>query len=296
MAALLAVLSAVAFGVGDFFGGLSARRMAAVLTTVTAQATGLVFILAVCLVVAGDPGGGDLLLGALAGLAGGVGITLFYWAMAQGPMSVVAPVSAVMSALVPVVAGVVDGERPSAGAAVGIALGLPAIVLISREPTRAEAVATERNVVASAHVHVAPRLAERGGLPLVAAGLAGVGFGLFFTLLSHTSHESGLWPIASARSAAVLLAVVAVTVVRPGRPRPDGVRLGVLTGVLDATGNSLYLLASRQGLLTLVGVIGAMYPASTVVLARVVLQERLARHQLAGLAIAAVAVGLIAAA
>ena len=296
MAVLLAALSAATFGVGDFFGGLSARRMASVLTTVAAQATGLVLILATCLVVTGDPTRSDLALGVAAGLAGAVGLILFYWAMGKGPMSVVAPVSAVMSALVPIGAGVLSGERPSGLAIVGILLGLPAIVLISREPTPVEAVESERSVEAATHVHVAAGLAERGGLPVLAAALSGLGFGAFFTVLSHTSDGSGLWPIASARTAASLLAVVVVLVIRPPRPEPGGIRLGMLAGCLDALGNSFYLLASRQGLLTLVGVIGAMYPASTVVLARVVLREQLTRHQLFGLATAGLAVALIAAA
>lgn len=294
MAALLAALSALTFGVGDFFGGLSARRMAAALTTVTAQATGLALIVAVSLLVSGDPGTGDLALGAAAGLTGGVGLLMFYWAMAKGPMSVVAPVSAVMSALVPVVAGVADGERPSWLAAVGILLGLPAIVLISREPTRVEALVSERAVEESVHVHTSPRAAAIGGLPVLAAALSGVGFGLFFTLLSHTGDHSGLWPIAAARLAAVALALVVAAVLRPARPEPGGVRLGMVAGCLDGLGNSLYLLASRQGLLTLVGVVGAMYPAATVLLARFVLREQLARHQIIGLVVAASAVALIA--
>src|SRR5690606_26820158 len=139
MAVLLAALSAATFGIGDFFGGLSARRMAALLTTVAAQAAGLGLVLASCLAISGSPTGRDLLFGALAGVAGAVGLVLFYWAMGQGPMSVVAPVSAVMSALVPVVAGVAAGERPGVLSTAGILLGLPAIVLISREPTPVEA-------------------------------------------------------------------------------------------------------------------------------------------------------------
>ncbi len=294
MAVLLAALSAASFGVGDFFGGLSARRMAAMLTTLAAQAAGLVLILASCVFISGSPEGTDLVFGAAAGLAGAVGLVLFYWAMGQGPMSVVAPVSAVTSALVPVIAGVVGGERPGALAVVGILLGLPAIVLISREPTPAEASASERAVEASVHVHASPRLAAVGGLPVLAATVAGVGFGGFFTLLSHTGDGSGLWPIVSARSTAVAMAAIVALAARPGRPASGGVRFALIAGSLDSLGNALYLLASRQGLLTLVGVVGAMYPAATVVLARVVLREQLARHQVAGLGIAAAAVALIA--
>lgn len=294
MAAVLAALSALTFGIGDFFGGLSARRLAAQLTTLTAQATGLVLLLVVATVVTGDPTGGDVALGVGAGLCGGTGLILFYWAMAKGPMSVVAPVSAVMSALVPVLAGVAAGERPSPAATVGIVAALPAIVLISREPTRVEAETTERRVEATSGWVAPSWLVRLGGLPVVAATLSGVGFGLFFTLLSRSTDDSGLWPIVSARAAAVVLAVVVVAVTRPGGGAREGVLLAMAAGSLDATANSFYLFASRQGLLSVVGVIGAMYPASTVVLARVVLRERLARHQLIGLGIAAAAIALIA--
>lgn len=278
MAVLLAALSALTFGAGDFSGGLSARRIAAQWTTAVAQATGLVLIVVVASIVGGSPGLTDLGLGVAAGLCGGAALVAFYWAMAQGPMSVVAPLSAVMSAIVPTVAGMVEGERPGALGLVGILLALPAIVLISREPApddEADRAPATPKVVA-------------------AATLSGVGFGLFFTLVSHTADDSGLWPLAGARSAAIVLALLVVVAARPARPRVDGVRLAMLAGCLDSSANVLFLLASRQGLLTLVGVIGAMYPASTVVLARVVLGERLARHQLVGLAIAGLAVVLIA--
>lgn len=279
MAVLLAALSALTFGAGDFSGGLSARRIAAQWTTAVAQATGLVLIVVVATVVGGSPGPADLGLGVAAGLCGGSALIAFYWAMAQGPMSVVAPLSAVMSAIVPTIAGMVDGERPGALGLVGIVLALPAIVLISREPEPEDDDADRSPAT--------PRV-------VAAATLSGVGFGLFFTLVSRSADDSGLWPLAGARSAAIVLALLVVVAVRPARPRVDGVRLAMLAGCLDSSANVLFLLASRQGLLTLVGVIGAMYPASTVVLARVVLGERLARHQLVGLAIAAGAVVLIA--
>ncbi len=299
MAVLLATLSALSFGVGDFFGGLSARRVAAQVTTLAAQITGLVLVVAVAAVIGGSPTGTDLVLGAAAGVAGASGLVLFYWAMSQGPMSVVAPVSAVMSALVPVSTGVLTGERPSPLAMVGIAVALPAIVAISREPTPTEAATTEAAVESSLHVHSPDWLSSLGGPPVIAAAAAGVGFGLFFTILAGTSDDSGLWPIASARSTAVVLALLAVVITRTrpsGAAARVGVRLAMLAGTLDVTANVFYLLASRQGLLSLVGVIGAMYPASTVVLARLVLGERLARHQLIGMGVAALAVGLIAAA
>ena len=249
--------------------------------------------------IGGSPTGTDLALGAAAGVAGAFGLVLFYWAMSQGPMSVVAPVSAVMSALVPVTTGVLTGDRPSPLAILGIAIALPAIVAISREPSATEAATTEAAVESSLHLHPPGWLTSLGGPPVIAAAVGGIGFGLFFTILAGTSDDSGLWPIASARSTAVVLALLAVALTRTrpsGAAAAAGVRLAMLAGTLDVTANVFYLLASREGLLSLVGVIGAMYPASTVLLARLVLGERLARHQLIGMGVAALAVGLIAAA
>lgn len=277
MPALLASISAALFGVADFFGGLSARRIAAQWTTGIAQGTGLVVIVGTALVVGGSPTGSDLGLGTAAGLCGGLGLTLFYWAMAQGPMSVVAPVSALVSALVPIAAGLADGERPGPLAMAGIVLALPAIAVISREPV-ADREAAQRP----------------SSLPIVAALVSGVGFGAFFTLISHTGEGSGVWPLAAARAAAVLLAMVLVVGARAEAPGLAGARLAALAGLTDSTANIFYLFAARQGLLSVVGVIGAMYPAATVVLARVVLRERMARHQLVGLGAAALAVTLIA--
>lgn len=282
MPALLASLSAALFGVADFFGGLSARRIAAQWTTGIAQAAGLLVIVATSLVVGGSPSSGDLALGAGAGLCGGLGLTLFYWAMAQGPMSVVAPVSALVSALVPITAGLLDGERPGPLAVAGIVVALPAIAVISREP-----------VGPAADGGVDHRV-RPSSLPVLAALLSGVGFGSFFTLISHTADDSGVWPLAAARAAAVLLAMVLVVGTRAGAPNVQGARLALVAGLTDSTANVFYLFAAREGLLSVVGVIGAMYPAATVVLARVVLKERLARHQLIGLGAAALAVTLIA--
>lgn len=286
MPALLAAVSAALFGVADFFGGLSARRIAAQWTTGIAQAAGLVVIVGTALVVGGSPSGSDLALGASAGLCGGLGLTLFYWAMAQGPMSVVAPVSALVSALVPIAAGLADGERPGPLAMAGIVLALPAIAVISREPADQTADPSGRR---SGRPSGRP-----SSLPVLAALVSGVGFGAFFTLISHTGEDSGVWPLAAARSAAVLLAMLLVIGARAEAPNVAGARLAVVAGMTDSTANIFYLFASRQGLLSVVGVIGAMYPAATVVLARVVLRERMARHQLVGLGAAALAVTLIA--
>ncbi len=278
MAVLLAGLSALAFGAGDFYGGLSARRMPALWTTVVAQAVGLALVAVAAAVIGGSPLASDLRLGVAAGAVGGLSLAAFYWAMAQGPMSVVAPLSAVTSAVVPVAVGMFSGERPGSVAVAGIVLAVPAIALISREG-RAEDAPADRG---SATMTVA-----------AVAVLTGTGFGAFFALVSHTGDDSGLWPLVAARSTAVPLALAVVALARPAGPTIRGSRLATFTGVMDALGNALFLFASRHGMLALVGVIGAMYPASTVALARFVLGERVARHQLVGLFTAGAAVILI---
>lgn len=284
MAVLIAVLSAAVFGVSDFLGGMSAKRIAATLTSMLAELSGLAGLLVVAVLVGGSPTTADWWWGSLAGVAGGAALSLFYWAMSRGQMSVVAPVSAVMSAMVPMVAGLLFGERPAQLALVGALLALPAIVLVSREPTDVPG-------PDEAPVETDPLARRR---ILAAAVVAGLGFGLYFVGISRTGSGSGVWPIAAARFWAAVVVAAALVRTRPSGRDPVGLRLALVAGVLDVTANVLFLVASRRGLLALVGPVGAMYPASTVVLARLVLKERLARHQLIGLGLAAGAVALVA--
>ena len=280
MAVLLAALSACVFGISDFLGGMSAKRIAATLTSMIAELSGLAGLLLVAVVVGGQPVGRDWAWGAAAGLAGGLALVLFYWAMSRGQMSVIAPVTAVLSALVPLVVGLLDGERPSALALGGALLAVLAIVLVSREP--GDPLSPEE-----APAESDPKVRR---LILVAAAVAGLGFGFYFVCISRVGHDSGMWPVAAARLSAAVVVGLMMLKARPKGREKVGVQLALVAGVLDVTANVLFLLASRLGLLTLVGVIGAMYPASTLVLARTVLKERMAPHQLVGLALAVVAV------
>lgn len=285
MAALLAAVSAVTFGIADFLGGLSARRMAAITTTFVAQLTGLLLLVVVAPIVGGTVSTTDLLFGAAAGLFGTAALVTFYWALSAGQMSVVAPVSAVTSAMVPLVFGLVDGERPGVVPLAGALLALPAIVLISREPADPEG-PDETDV---------PTVSATPARVIAASVLAGVGFGAFLVLISRSSADSGLWPLTAARAMAIPVIIVAALAARSWKFERHGLGLAVTAGAFDVTANASFLFASRLGLLTLVGVLGSMYPASTVVLARVVLKERLAVHQLAGLGLAVVALVAIAA-
>jgi uncharacterized membrane protein len=294
VAAVLAALSSLVFGVGDFLGGMSARRMAAALAAVTAQGTGLVFLVVAAVPVGGTVTTADWVWGTAAGTCGAVGLLLFYWALANGQVSVVTPLSAVTSALVPFTAGLALGDRPEAIALLGAVAALPAIVLISREPADDPATVTDTDAVALDGVDL-PVGEHPPSRRVLAASLgSGVGFGGFLVCISRVGDDSGLWPLVGARgTTAALMALVVVTAVS-ARPTSTGVRFAVAAGCCDVSANVLYLVAVRQGMLSLVGVLGSLYPASAVLLARFVLRERLAPHQLSGLALAAVAVAAVA--
>ena len=280
MAALLALLSAACYGISDFSGGLASRRSAA--TAVVLASNGLSLLLAL-LAVALLPGSAfhpaDLAWGLGAGSVGLLGVVLLYRGLALGPMSVVAPLTAVLSATVPVVTGVVRGERPGLLAVGGVALALPAIALLGSQ----------------SRGHRPSRI---GRAALLAALAAGVSFGGFYVLLAQTGPDGGAWPLVGQRAAsvAILLAIGAVPAFRAGLRLPRGrpLRLALIAGVTDFAANLAYVLATHRGLLALVAVLSSLYPASTVILARAVLGERLARRQQAGLVVAVGAVAMIA--
>ncbi|MGH2753040.1 MAG: EamA family transporter, partial [Actinomycetota bacterium] len=230
----------------------------------------------------GDPTGETVVWGVLAGISGGAGVTLFYRALALGRMSVIAPITAMEAASVPVLFGLLTGERPAGLALAGVVLALGAVGLVSATPTTAT----------DAPVSPRVRLSERG---LWHATGAGLGFGFFFITLSEAGTETGLWPLMIARAASLSFALSAALVARRSlRPEPGTGRGIALAGVLDVAANILYLAASRVGLLSIVAVLTSLYPASTVVLARTFLGERLFRPQMVGLVLAVVGVALIA--
>jgi drug/metabolite transporter (DMT)-like permease len=277
MAALLALGAAAAYGAGDFLGGIASRRAPATAVVLWSHVVGLLLMLATAPLVGGEVTTQALMVGAAAGLVGVAGVTLFYRALAVGSMSVVAPVAGLLSAAVPVVAGVGGGERPSTAALVGIVLALVAVTLVSRE---SEPEATRKTN------------ASRGlGLALA----AGLGFGLFFVALDGAGSGTGIWPLVGARLASVTLftALGAARVTQVSPPR-EAALAAAGAGVLDAGANVMYVLALSHGLLSIVAVLTALYPAGTVVLARYVLCERMNRAQQAGLAFAGLAAGLIA--
>ncbi|MGY1745950.1 EamA family transporter [Blastococcus sp. SYSU D00695] len=277
MAVLLALASAVVYGTSDFLGGLASRRAPVLAVVAVSQAAGLAALLLLLPWVGGPATAADLAWGAAAGLAGATGLTIFFRTLAGGVMSVVAPTTAVTAAAVPVVVGLASGERVGPWATAGILLALVAIALVSAE----EGLGALR----------AARPAAL--LPALAAGAA---FGLFFALLDQTSADARLTPLVAARAASVLL-VLAVAGATRGSVRPPraALPLVVASGVGDMTANALFLLATQApGQLAVIGVLSALYPVSTVVLAQTLLRERLVGAQAAGLAAAGVAIALIA--
>lgn len=284
MAAVLALLSAAGYGAGDFLGGLAARRLPPAAVVLRSNFIGLLGLLAVTPFLAtADVAARDLVIGAGGGLAGCFGVVLLYRGLARGVMSVVAPITAVLTALVPVAVGLATGERPSVVALVGVPLALVAIALLAREPGDAH----ERSHGMTAN-------------DLVLALGAGLGFGIFYVALDATGDDAGLWPVVAARVASVVV-LTTLTLVTPSARAGDRARIPPAPllllgcGVLDAAGNALFLLATQRGLLTLVAVLGSLYPASTLLLARLVLGERLAVAQRGGVVLAGAAVVLVSA-
>jgi drug/metabolite transporter (DMT)-like permease len=276
MAVILALCSAATYGVGDFCGGMAARRVAATTVLLWSHLLGLTLLLTAAPLVGGDAGGGDLLAGALGGLAGAAGVGLLYQGLSVGPMSVVAPITALLSGLVPVVVGVAQGDRPSVGVVVGMAAALLAIVLVSAEG--------------------GGRLRPSDWRGVGFALGAGLGFGVFFVALSYAGDDSGVWPLVAARVASVTavgtLAILGYVSRRA--PRGEALTFTAVAGALDAGANVFYLLAIREGLLSVVSVLTALYPVGTVLLARIVLKERFANLQRFGMLIAAPAAILMA--
>jgi drug/metabolite transporter (DMT)-like permease len=277
LAVLLGLAAGLSWGVSDFMGGLKARTLDLIAVMVLSQGTGLVLV---ALIVAsrgnGAPPGDELVYASLSGISGALGLAAFYRGLAVGVMAVVAPISAT-GAAIPVVAGLVSGERPSAAQATGIALAIVGVVMASRE----------------AH--------EEGRPPTVATGvglalLAACGFGGFFVLMDAASDHDVFWAILVNRITGVsgLVGMALVLGRRLGMP-PRQVAALVLIGTMDIAANTFYALGSTEGLISVVAVLASLYPVITVILARFVLHERVRASQRAGIAAALIGVALISA-
>lgn len=272
MAAALALCGALAWGLGDFLGGLAARRLALLVVLAVSQAIGLAGV-TLWVLIAGDPFPGvpELLPAVGAGVAGVVGLGALYRGLAVGAMGIVAPISAA-GPLVPLLVDAAGGSVPGALQLVGVALVLTGIVALSREPG----------------APASGRFAAGSGLAILAA----ISFGLFVVGIDAGADESAPWAVVAARSASVSVAFVAllVTSTRLHVPRRS---LPVLAGIgaFDTSANVLVALATTYGAAGIVAVLGSLYPVVTVALARIVLGEELStsRRVAGGLAIAGAA-------
>lgn len=294
LTAVLSLTGAFVFGSADFLGGLAAKRLGAVLATAVSGLAGLVALAIAAPLIGGVRAPADLWWGAAAGVAGAVAIGLLYACLAIGPMSILSPLTALVSAVVPMAWGLATGGSlgPFAYWALGIAL--IAVVLVGFVPERG---------------------AVRPSITGIVMGIgSGAAIGAFFIIIDQTADESGLWPLLvnSAVTAAIMFAVAGALAL-PARsraarmPRRDdaqldavaadrrtGLRIAIACGLVNAAANTLLLLGIRAGELAIAAVLGAMYPAGTILLAALVLKERIAPVQWAGLVLALVAAGMLA--
>ena len=281
MVILLGLAAAMLYGSGDFLGGIATRR-AHVLTVLTlVETAGVIVALAVAVASPGSASLAGLAWGASAGLVGGLGLIVFYTGLAAGPMSVVAPVSGLVSTVLPVAVALAEGERPGAGVYAGALLCLVAIVLASSVGSTGEAGPSGRL-----------------GRAIAYGTASGVSFGLFFLLIRNAGQSGAVWPVAAGRIGELAAVLAAAAVLRPGLLRGvgGGVPLAaVAAGAIDVVANICYVAATRTGAFGLAVVLASLYPGVTVLLARVVLGERLRWVQHLGLALAALGILLVAA-
>lgn len=274
MAALLALVSSLSWGVADFMGGLAARRVGPIQVLAISYPAGAVLLtLLAMFVIPGTLSMEVLPYAVAAGLIGALAIGLLYAALTRGQMGVVSPLTAVMSGAVPVAVGLARGETLSGLAVAGIALAVVAVFMVSKE---------------SGHHDRTPMSA------IVLALSSGVAIGLYLTAIGLAPQDSGVWAATIGRWVSTVVMLIAVLIVA-GKVVSAGYPwlLVIGSGILDASANGIFQLASQRGLLSVVAVIGSLYPAATVVLARVILKERLNGIQIGGVVLALSAAAML---
>jgi drug/metabolite transporter (DMT)-like permease len=284
MVIFLGLVAAVLYGSGDFLGGVATRKAHVLTVLMLADTAGVVVALAAAAMSPGPARLAGLTWGISAGLIGGFGLIIFYTGLATGPMSVVAPLSGLVSTILPVAVALSEGERPGAGVYAGALLCLIAVVLAS-----------------------STRDTNQAGLPgtprpgrAIAYGIAsGAAFGMFFLFIRNAGRSGQLWPVASGRIGELVVVLIAAAVLRRGllpRDLPGRLLLAAAgAGIIDVVANICYVAATRTGKFGLAVVLASLYPGVTVLLARLVLGERLRWLQRAGLGLAAVGIVLVAA-
>jgi len=314
VAVVFAGLAALLFGSSDFVGGYATRRNATLVVVVLSQLAGLL-VAATATAVLGIPPAGvqDLGYGALAGLGAAAGLVLLYRGLAGTVVAVVSPVAAVIGAVFPVVFGIAAGERPTVAAWAGMAIAVPAIVLLVREPgarrrhrtrsVHAVPIGNDPNATAAAN---ARDTAQRSGAspsgtvltPSLRGGLlgaaAGIGFGLSVIAIAQVSADATMWPVSAARVAAVIVLIPLLLIRRTQIRVARGSLLFIVSaGILDMLGTIAFLEASRGTLLSIAAVITSLYPAPTVILGAAVFGEHLTPSRIGGLVLALAGIALI---
>lgn len=277
MTALLATAAAALFGASDFLGGLASRRVSAIVATLVAQVVGLtVFVLVSLLWPPAAPTTRDLLFGAVAGVAGGIGVLSLYAGLAAGRMSVVAPITAALSGSLPALVSFARGETVAPAGLLGLGLALVAVVLVSYSA------ADEADDGSAARA-------------LLYAVIAGVGFAASMLCYAETATASGVLPLVPARLTTITLLVLLALARRTGFGI-EGIarRQALMAGGVDAFANWSLLVSLRLGPVAVASVVSSLYPVTTVLLARFVLDERIRGLQRVGVGIAFVAVVLSA--
>jgi drug/metabolite transporter (DMT)-like permease len=309
----LGLSSGLCWGAADFFGGMQSRRLPALTVAFWSQVAGALGLGAALAVSGTRPTPAGAAWGLVAGAGSGCALVLFYRGLAEGTMSIVAPVSA-CGAVVPVAAALLTGHRPGALAGLGVITAITGVVLVSRprrtahgqdrrlppDPSAPPDPGSPPDRGARAHPG-APAGAGRSGRVLAMALGSALGFGLFYVFVdagTTGSHGEPLWVIAGARASSLLMLSTIALVGNRSALRWPGRRIGpvALVGIGDTGANLLFAYAATTGNLAVVGVLGSLYPVATVVLARWLLGERLSGGQNAGVALALTGVGLLAAA
>ena len=279
MPVALASTSAVAYGISDYLGGVASRRARALRVVSVAYPLSILLVGGAALVAGGSPTAVGMAWGVVSGLASGAAVWSFYVALSRGPMSVISPITAVLAAAAPLGVGLAAGERPGVSVLIGMAVALVATVLVSMEGHEGAS-------------------AEHGRLtlPLMALALiSGLAFAGFFVLLAQVPPGEGLWPVAASRIGATAVVLAAAVAARESfRFSGPLIGIGLVIAVFDAIANGAFYFASQAGMLSLVSVIAALYPAFTVALAISHGGERLRAVQIVGLGLAGVAIVLLA--
>lgn len=273
MPVLLALASACTYGIADFLGGFATRKAAVVAVLMASNMAGGLLAIALGLSINGSWSAGAIGWGAGAGLGGLLGVALLYEGLADGPNRLVSPLSAVVSAVVPIAVGVtVLGDRPDTAAVIGLVLAPFAVWFVAGGDIS---------------------LGQGSKRPLLLGMGAGFGFGLSFALFAQAPDDAGAIPLMAARAVSLAILLIATAIVRPQTPAPSIIGLAVVVGVVDMAANALFLWSTLDGDLSIVGALVSLFPAPTVLLAVVFLGERLDRKQTVGLVLAIVTAGLL---